>query len=189
MNHSSNYVKGSSTSVSAPTASNQAASKTAARPCPSPMHIVSRPSPPRRRSSCSMLVRMCTPVAPMGWPSAMPVSLTLKRSASYQSHAAGTVSTCAAQVSLSSTSAMSSNHNPVRYAGMAGVQADAADLVDAASSVLLEEAAWQTAAHATPKRETGQRPATGLSFKAIGGPLGAGRDEVSKGRFIADIRR
>ena len=50
-------------------------------PCPPPMHIVSKANPPPRRfSSCSIVVRMRTPVAPIGWPSEMPEPLTLSRS-------------------------------------------------------------------------------------------------------------
>src|ERR1700722_6191275 len=51
-------------------------------PCPPPMHMVtSAYLPPVRRSSYSALTVRMAPVAPIGWPSAMPLPFGLTRSA------------------------------------------------------------------------------------------------------------
>src|SRR3546814_6007140 len=56
----------------------QSFSTTMAMPCPPPMHIVARPYlPPLRSSSYSSFTIKMAPVAPIGWPSEIPLPLGL----------------------------------------------------------------------------------------------------------------
>ena len=85
-------------------------SKTAARPCPPPMHMVSSPyRAPRRFSSRASVASIRPPVAPTGCPSEMPEPCTFvrSRSAAANFHSRITASAWAANASLSSIRSMS----------------------------------------------------------------------------------
>src|SRR3546814_20350988 len=82
-------------------------SKIAARPCPPPMHMVSRPyRAPRRRSSLSIVAAMRAPVTPIGWPREIlePLTMSLSRLMllSFQLHVSSSSSSRAEKASFKS---------------------------------------------------------------------------------------